>query len=153
MNCRSACAKRLLCVIRRLVQAPLQLATLLFIACVSSSLAYGPLGHEIVGAIADRKLAGTPTAEKIKVLVDGISLDTAVSMDWAVLNLGEKAALQGNLDPLVLVAGGEAMRNAIGRLLEVTRETSFVANLGHGVLPDTPVEHVAEFVRCVRSMR
>ena len=77
MNCRSACAKRLLCVIRRLVQAPLQLATLLFIACVSSSLAYGPLGHEIVGAIADRKLAGTPTAEKIKVLLDGISLERA----------------------------------------------------------------------------
>ncbi len=47
------------------------------IACVSSSFAYGPLGHEIVGAIADRKLAGTPTAEKIKVLLDGIPLERA----------------------------------------------------------------------------
>src|SRR5437763_8278013 len=39
--------------------------------------AYGPLGHEIVGAIADRKLAGTPTAEKIRTLLDGISLERA----------------------------------------------------------------------------
>ena len=77
MNCRGACAKRLLCVIRRLLQVPLQLAILLCIASVSSSFAYGPLGHEIVGAVADRKLAGTPTAEKIKVLLDGISLERA----------------------------------------------------------------------------
>ena len=72
-----ACAKRLLCVIRRLVQAPIQLATLLFVASVSTSFAYGPLGHEIVGAIADRKLAGTSSAEKIKVLLDGIPLERA----------------------------------------------------------------------------
>ena len=66
-----------LCVIRRLLQAPLQLAILIFFAVVSSSLGYGPLGHEIVGAIADRKLAGTPTAEKIKTLLDGILLERA----------------------------------------------------------------------------
>jgi hypothetical protein len=60
-----------------LVQASLRLAILSFVACVSSSFAYGPLGHEIVGAIADRKLAGTPTAEKIKVLLDGIPLERA----------------------------------------------------------------------------
>jgi uroporphyrinogen decarboxylase len=83
--------------------------------------------------------------------VDCISLDTAVSMDWAVRSLGGETALQGNLDPLALAAGGDAMRSAVEHLLEVTRETRFIANLGHGVLPDTPVEHVAEFVRIVRS--
>ncbi len=48
-----------------------------FFAFISSSFAYGPLGHEILGAIADRKLAGTPTAEKIKTLLDGIPLERA----------------------------------------------------------------------------
>jgi hypothetical protein len=48
-----------------------------FLASASRVLAYGPLGHQIVGAIADRKLAGMPTAEKIKTLLDGISLERA----------------------------------------------------------------------------
>lgn len=60
-----------------MLQAPLQLAVLLLFAFVSSLSAYGPLGHEIVGAVADRKLAGTPTAEKIKTLLDGIPLERA----------------------------------------------------------------------------
>src|SRR6476660_9401610 len=77
LRLRGACARRPLCVIPRLLQAPLQLAILVFFAVVSSSLGYGPLGHEIVGAIADRKLAGTPTSEKIKTLLDGIPLERA----------------------------------------------------------------------------
>ena len=60
-----------------MIRAPLQLAVLIFFAFISSSFAYGPLGHEILGAIADRKLAGTPTAEKIKTLLDGIPLERA----------------------------------------------------------------------------
>ena len=60
-----------------MIRASLQLAVLLLFGLVSSSFAYGPLGHEIVGAIADRKLAGTPTAGKIKTLLDGISLERA----------------------------------------------------------------------------
>src|SRR6478672_8484813 len=77
LRLHGACARRPLCVIRRLLQAPLQLAILIFFAVVNSSLGYGPLGHEIVGAIADRKLAGTPTAVKIKTLLDGITLERA----------------------------------------------------------------------------
>src|SRR5438309_11807818 len=77
LRLHGACARRPLCVIRRLLQAPLQLAIVIFFAVVSSSLGYGPLGHEIVGAIADRKLAGTPTAAKIKTLLDGIPLERA----------------------------------------------------------------------------
>ncbi|PYL04729.1 MAG: S1/P1 Nuclease, partial [Verrucomicrobia bacterium] len=49
----------------------------IYLAVVCRAYAYGPLGHEIVGAIADRKLAGTPTAEKIRTLLDGISLERA----------------------------------------------------------------------------
>jgi hypothetical protein len=49
----------------------------LFLVLASHASGYGPLGHQIVGAIADRKLAGTPTLEKIKTLLDGISLERA----------------------------------------------------------------------------
>src|SRR4029077_12126461 len=77
LRLHGACARRPLCVIRRLLQAPLQLAILIFFAVVSSSLGYGPLGHEIVGAIADRKLAGTPTSAQIKTLIDGIPRERA----------------------------------------------------------------------------
>jgi len=52
-------------------------APIVLVIVASPAHAYGPLGHEIIGAIADRKLAATPTAEKIKVLLDGISLERA----------------------------------------------------------------------------
>jgi uroporphyrinogen decarboxylase len=83
--------------------------------------------------------------------VDGISLDTAVPVSWAVESLSSKAALQGNLDPLVLMAGGAPLRAAVGRLLDETRGRPHIVNLGHGVLPDTPVENVSELVRLVRG--
>lgn len=85
--------------------------------------------------------------------VDGVSLDTAVPLAWATQNLGCKAALQGNIDPLVLVAGGKALRDAVDRLLNDAGKTPHIVNLGHGVLPDTPVEHVEQLVELVRSIR
>jgi len=85
--------------------------------------------------------------------VDAISLDTAVLFAWAAEHLGGKTALQGNLDPLALVAGGEALRDAVHRLLADAKGTPHVVNLGHGILPDTPVENVAELVELVRSTR
>jgi uroporphyrinogen decarboxylase len=85
--------------------------------------------------------------------VDAVSLDTAVPIGRAVETLGGRVALQGNLDPLLLVAGGSAMADEIDRLLAATADVAFIANLGHGVLPETPVEHVAEFVARVRAGR
>ena len=85
--------------------------------------------------------------------VDGLSLGTAVPIDWAVDTLGTKVALQGNLDPLALVAGGSALAGGVERILDATREVPFIFNLGHGVLPETPIEHVEELVRLVRSGR
>jgi uroporphyrinogen decarboxylase len=83
--------------------------------------------------------------------VDAVSIDTALPVSWAVENLGSKAALQGNLDPLALVAGGAALKSAVDRLLDGTRGRRHIVNLGHGVLPDTPVENVGELVRLVRG--
>jgi uroporphyrinogen decarboxylase len=85
--------------------------------------------------------------------VDVISIDTAVPISWAVDTLGKTIVLQGNLDPLVLLAGGSALAQAVDDLLMATQGTRFVFNLGHGVVPEIPVEHVAELVARVRAAR
>ena len=83
--------------------------------------------------------------------VDAVSLDTAVDMNWAVRTLGKRVVLQGNLDPIALIAGGKSLERATSSILEATRGTPFVFNLGHGILPETPVEHVAQLVAQVRG--
>ena len=85
--------------------------------------------------------------------VDAVSLDTAVPMGWAAKALGSKLALQGNLDPLALVAGGDTLARATDRILEAMTGAPFIFNLGHGVVPETPPEHVAELIAQVRSAR
>ena len=60
-------------------------------------------------------------------------------------------AVQGNLDPLLLVAGGEAMERRVRDILATMRGLPFVFNLGHGIVPQTPPENVARLVELVRS--
>lgn len=83
--------------------------------------------------------------------VDGISIDTATSIGWAAEMLGDRVAIQGNLDPVVLIAGGSALDSAVDRILRETRTCSFIFNLGHGVLPETPVANVARLVQRIRG--
>jgi len=85
--------------------------------------------------------------------VDALSLDSTVELDWARDELQGKVALQGNLDPKLLVAGGSAMRAAVARILDRLADGRFVFNLGHGILPETPVAHVAALVAQVRAHR
>jgi uroporphyrinogen decarboxylase len=59
--------------------------------------------------------------------------------------------VQGNLDPLRLVAGGEQMRARAQTIIEAFAERPHIFNLGHGIVPETPIEHVAELVRLVRE--
>ena len=82
--------------------------------------------------------------------VDAVSLDTAVPMKWAAEALGPRVVLQGNLDPVALVAGGEALTESVALILAAMQGTPFIFNLGHGILPETPVAHVEELVRLVR---
>ncbi len=82
--------------------------------------------------------------------VDGLSLDTGVPLDWAVGAI-KNVALQGNLDPLRLLAGGASLDRAIDAIRRAMRGRRFIFNLGHGVLPPTPLEHVAQFVARVRA--
>jgi uroporphyrinogen decarboxylase len=85
--------------------------------------------------------------------VDALSLDTAAPMDWAAETLAPHVVLQGNLDPVALVAGGRALAEAVDHILQAMRATPFIFNLGHGILPETPIEHVEEMIRLVRSGR
>lgn len=85
--------------------------------------------------------------------VDVVSLDTAVDAHWAVSTLGDRVALQGNLDPRVLLNGGSTLDDAVDRILEAARGARFIFNLGHGVLPDTPVAHVERMIARVRGAK
>jgi len=83
--------------------------------------------------------------------VDGLSLDTSASMRWAASALGGKVVLQGNLDPIALIAGGKTLDAAVDAILNDTAGVPLIFNLGHGVLPETPPDHVAKLVERVRS--
>jgi len=81
--------------------------------------------------------------------VDAVSLDTAAPMDWAAKNLG--CALQGNLDPIALIAGGAALDRAVDNILAATAGKPHIFNLGHGILPETPIAHVEQLLKRIRA--
>jgi uroporphyrinogen decarboxylase len=83
--------------------------------------------------------------------VDAISLDTSAPMSWAKDALSKRVVLQGNLDPVALVAGGRALDESVDEILATMRGTRFIFNLGHGILQETPIAHVEQLVARVRS--
>lgn len=83
--------------------------------------------------------------------VDCVGLDETVEPRWARRELPDGLPVQGNLDPLALLAGGEAMSAAVSEILDVLRDRPHIFNLGHGILQDTPIEHVEELVRQVKG--
>jgi uroporphyrinogen decarboxylase len=86
-------------------------------------------------------------------LVEGLSLDTTVPLEWAAAKLQGHATVQGNLDPLALIVGGRALEEEARHILGVLEKGPHIFNLGHGVLPETPVEHVERLLRIVRDHR
>lgn len=84
--------------------------------------------------------------------VDAVSIDQHVKLDYAQTQLQPLKLLQGNLDPLLLVEGGENMRRAAKTILDAFG-TRHIFNLGHGVLPQTRVEHVCDLVEFVRGFK
>lgn len=85
--------------------------------------------------------------------VDAVSLDTGVALKWACENIDNSLTLQGNLDPLAVVSGGATMRAEAQRILESMRGRPFIFNLGHGLIPETPPDHVAALCALVRDWR
>lgn len=85
--------------------------------------------------------------------VDAVGLDETVDPAWAQSNLPADLPVQGNLDPLLLLAGGERLAKRIAYILETFAERPHVFNLGHGIGQFTPIEHVEQLVSAVRSYR
>jgi uroporphyrinogen decarboxylase len=83
--------------------------------------------------------------------VNGVGLDTAMDLPSVLPLLPNTVAAQGNLDPLVLVAGGDAMVAETQSILTAARGRPFIFNLGHGIVPATPPEHVANLIGLVRA--
>jgi len=85
--------------------------------------------------------------------VNGVSLDTSVPLDWAAKVLQPKCTVQGNLDPILVVAGGEALDAGIDRILKTLGKGPFIFNLGHGIIPPTPPENVARLAERVKAFK
>lgn len=84
-------------------------------------------------------------------VIDGVSIDTGMPWGWARSHLSPHGAVQGGLDPLLVVAGGSPMLEAATALLKSFEGMPFVFNLGHGFVPHTPPENVAALVAHIRS--
>jgi uroporphyrinogen decarboxylase len=85
--------------------------------------------------------------------IDAVGLDETVDPLWAARNLPASLPVQGNLDPLLLLAGGAALEPAVERILEAFAERPHVFNLGHGIDKETPIEHVERVLAVVRGRR
>jgi uroporphyrinogen decarboxylase len=83
--------------------------------------------------------------------VAAVGLDETVDPHWADKTLPPGLPVQGNLDPLALLAGGDALARASDRILDAFRDRPHIFNLGHGILQDTPIAHVEALVRRVRG--
>jgi uroporphyrinogen decarboxylase len=81
--------------------------------------------------------------------IDAIGCDTAMPVGW-MQRLQVHLPVQGNLDPLLLVAGGEKLDARVRSILDTLAHGAFIFNLGHGILPDTPVGHVARLIELVK---
>jgi uroporphyrinogen decarboxylase len=84
------------------------------------------------------------------VAVDAIGLDWTIELEFAQSMIQKRRPVQGNLDPLALLAGGAALDRSIDAILAAFAPGPFIFNLGHGVLPQTPISHVERLVERVR---
>ncbi|EZP71904.1 Uroporphyrinogen decarboxylase [Sphingomonas paucimobilis] len=83
--------------------------------------------------------------------VDAVGIDETVDPHWANRVLPAGLAVQGNLDPLALIAGGRAVEEAVDNIRAAFAGRPHIFNLGHGILPDTPVPHVEALITYLRQ--
>jgi uroporphyrinogen decarboxylase len=82
--------------------------------------------------------------------VDALGLDETIDPDWAARALPERLPLQGNLDPLALLAGGAALEKSVAHILSRFDGRPHIFNLGHGIIKETPIAHVEQLLALVR---
>jgi uroporphyrinogen decarboxylase len=83
--------------------------------------------------------------------VTALGLDETVDPAWAHEELPKRLPVQGNLDPLALLAGGEALRGAVRHILDALGERPHIFNLGHGIIKETPIAHVEELIGMLKG--
>jgi uroporphyrinogen decarboxylase len=86
-----------------------------------------------------------------RVPVDAVGLDWTIDLTFARERIQSRVPVQGNLDPLLLVAGGEALDRGVDAVLEAFRDGPFIFNLGHGITPDAPIANVERMLARVRG--
>ena len=110
------------------------------------------LRHPEVPVIGFPRLAGLGAgAYAASAGLQGVAFDTGADLTVALSLVPPGVATQGNLDPMALVAGGAALEAEARAVLEAVRGRPHIFNLGHGIVPQTPPEHVAQLVRHVRA--
>ena len=82
---------------------------------------------------------------------EALALDATVPLPWARRELSPRVTLQGNLDPLLMVLGGDALTDATKRICETMEGVPFIFNLGHGITPDASPDHVDQLLRAIRG--
>ena len=96
--------------------------------------------------------AGAKLGEYLdKVPVNALSIDWTADRQFVREQIQPRVAVQGNLDPLALLAGGDALNRAVDHVLADFRDGRFIFNLGHGILPPTPIAHVEQMLARVRG--
>jgi len=83
--------------------------------------------------------------------VDAVGLDTGIDTKWAARSLQNQVPVQGNLDPVSLLVGGDQMIMAAERIMGDLSGGPFIFNLGHGIHKETPPEHLATLVEFVKN--
>jgi len=100
------------------------------------------------------KGAGCRYPEYIKATgVTAVSIDTTMPLEWVRDHIQPLCPVQGNLDPLLLVAGGKMMENRVQDILACLGKGPFIFNLGHGIVPQTPPENVARVSEILREYK
>ena len=84
---------------------------------------------------------------------DAISIDMQANRKKARSALSSACAIQGNLDPDILIEGGEELDRAVDEILEDFRGIRHIFNLGHGIKPETPIAHVERMIARVKGMK
>ena len=85
--------------------------------------------------------------------VTAVGLDTSVDTQWAARTLQPLVPVQGNLDPICLLTGGDALIMAAEKIIGDLKDGNFVFNLGHGINKDTPPEHVEQLVNFIKDYK
>lgn len=112
---------------------------------------------QVRAQVPDAKIIGFPkgagslyASYRLKTGVDCLGLDWAVPLDQA-RELQASGTVQGNLDPMRLVAGGGALDEGVDMITEALAGKPFIFNLGHGIVPQTPIENVERMLQRVRG--